>query len=308
MKHWSKVLVDEALWNCRECPDHLKNGLTRLADIVAQQPYHRFRLSTVEQHVDEIAECTDLTELTELTWRAAQCLGFENISVFLLSQGSGEVFRTRICTNYNRAWIARYQDMRYQRIDPVLCRAREQDGSFSYAELPQSPIAEDFWKDAAAHKIGTDGLCVAINRKDGARLGVTYATRAGRKKTEELIALNRNDLEVLAHHVIDCFCDLGTQTISCDLLTEAELRFLREICTAPNYEDVMRITDSFGSNASLQASIRKKLDVQTIFQAIALAVSKRWFDDLPYFKDEVIVSHPVLDGWQMLEAEPEPAV
>ena len=60
------------------------------------------------------------------------------------------------------------------------------------------------------------------------------------------------------------------------------------------------ITARFGSNKALQSSIRRKLGAETVFQAIAIASARGYFDDMPFTVSEVTRPFPALGG---LDAE-----
>lgn len=306
MQHWSEVVVNDALWYIKDCPDHVQSALKRMAHIISEQPAYRFRLPEVERYADEIAECTELTTLVEYMWRACTSLGFQHVTIFALAQGKNGVFRKGICTSHSLKWIRLYQKKRYRFIDPVVSMASQRDGSFLFSDLPSTPNSEAFWSDAERHRIGRNGLCLAVTRQDGARVGVSYSTSLDNKATEKLLRLNRHELECLAILAIDCFCDISagrSQDVS--NLTDAELRFLYLLSTTPAPTAAMKINNGFGSNSHLQSSIRNKLGVETIFQAVAMAAASHWFDSLQYEEDDVIRMFPELTGLELVDDDLE---
>ena len=306
MQHWSEVVVNDALWYIKDCPDHVRSALKRMAHIISEQPAYRFRLPEVERYADEIAECTELTTLVEYMWRACTSLGFQHVTIFALAQGKSGVFRKGRCTSHSLEWIRQYQKKRYQFIDPVVAMAIQRDGSFLFSDLPSTPNSEAFWIDAERHRIGRNGICVAVTRRDGARVGVSYSTSTDDKATEQLLRLNRNELEHLALLAIDCFCDVSVGAPQDGSnLTNAELRFLYLLSTTPTSEAAMKLNKGFGSNAHLQSSIRNKLGVETIFQAVAMAAASHWFDHLQYGVDDVIRMFPELTGLELVDGDTE---
>ena len=299
MSHWVRVIIDDATAANTRLPEHIMSGLKRIAKIVEVSDVVQFRTDELATIADDISMCTDLTELSNLLWQATTGSGFQNFSLFVLSQGRSATFPSRFCTSLSDEWLGQYFSKSYQYIDPVVNRASQEDGDFLFSELTYSfPMVEEFWKDAEKHKVGRNGFCRASTRPDGARLAVAFMTSANAHMTRENTRLNAYDLAAIAELAIECFCCLSSGYVAYeDELTVQELRFLHMIATSQNPEAALLQLPCYGSNKSLQNSIRKKLGVKTIFQAVSVASSTRLFDDLPYYKDEVISPFPKLAGW-----------
>lgn len=289
MPHWVNAIIEEVSWDRKRMPAHVWSGLKRIAEIVESSDMHHFRTRELETIADALTECASMDELAELLWNAAVNTGFQNCALFVLNQGKAGAFKSRVCASYDEAWIARYQQRNYQYIDPVIVRASVRDGSFLFSETDnRSPVVKAFWDDAEQHGIGRNGICFVATHTDGSRLGVSFATTNTVSETKELARLNEHDLDVLARIAIDCFCYLSKgESLPDDTLTISELRFLHSLATSTNSREAPVHTECSESNASLQASIEKKLKVETIFQALNIAISMRWFDLLPYEVNEV---------------------
>lgn len=298
MSHWVRVILEDAVSGQENLPDYVRSGLSHLVQIVETSDMWRFRTLELEAVADELSTCDCLSELSRLLWRAATSCGFQHFSLFVVSQGRGPVLASRMLTSFNSKWIKCFESKAYQFIDPVISMARIRDGSFLFSEASScAPTVQAFWQDAEHHGVGRHGLCYAASRPDGARIAVNFYNSQPQEKAEENIRLNRHDLEVMSQLAIECFCYTSHGAASDkNVLSQRELKFLHTLATADNPKGAFDQVAAFGGNSQIQSAICEKLDVKTIFQAIAIASSKQWFDALPYFAGEVITPVPKLVG------------
>lgn len=289
MDHWMRVLLQDGFGNQDRSPGYVADGLERAAQIVENSEPYRFRTDAIEDIADALSECIELSDLSKLMWSAATEAGFENFIVFMLKNGANKVLESRVCTSCNSDWVARYQEQGYQFVDPVMAAASQSDGIFEFADLDDTaPAVADFWADADAHRIGRNGLCIAQTRPDGARIGVSYLTTKPESEARALARLNGSDLVIIANLAVDAFC-FASYGLSGDAeaLSNSELRFLYLLATRKDPQEAFDVAPEHGTNKSLQASIRRKLGVDTIFQAVSQAAARGYFDDVPYEASEV---------------------
>ena len=298
MEHWVRVLLEDALFGRNGLPDYIRKGLSRTARIIEEMAPYQFRNDTFDEIAEALSECTELADLSRLMWSAATAAGFENFIIFVLKNGSNGALPSRICSSCNSDWLARYQSQGYQFVDPVMAAASRADGVFQFADLERcSPVVERFWADAEAHRIGRNGFCIARTRRDGGRIGVSFLTAKTETQTRGLVRLNGSDLAMIADLAVDAFCYAsyglaGEQ----EALSPEELRFLYVLATRTDPQEAFEIVPLYGSNKSLQASIRRKLGVETVFQAVSRAASRGYFDEVPYEASEVTRPFPSLVG------------
>ncbi|MGC3941007.1 autoinducer binding domain-containing protein [Roseobacter sp. EG26] len=298
MSHWIRVLIEDAMDGQRQLPEHVRSGLKRVAGIMEASDVTQFRTQEFESIADEISFCSELSELSRLLWRATTSIGFQHFCLFVIKQGDEPGFGSRLCTSYSKEWLKRYEKERYQFVDPIYTCAEEKDGHFLFSEIKsESPLVQDFWRELDSYRIGRNGICFALTRPSGARLGVSFSSGGAESKVRETIRLNKHDLSVIARLAIECFCQVSANSdLTAEALSTNELRFLHMLATNPHPEKALLVTPNFGGNKALQTSIRNKLNVETVFQAIAIASSMRWFDSLPYNYDEAIRPFPELKG------------
>ena len=300
MRHWVRAVLETATEEGGQLSEETRRDLRRVISLIEDREFYSFRTAVLEDLASEIVECTDLEELSTLMWNVATGCGFEHATVFVLRQGDGVAFRTRISTSYPLNWVERYQTKSYQFQDPVVAHAQTCDTAFLFHELStDSPMTRAFWEDAEAHGVGRNGICQAFSFSSGTRIGVSFASAKSDEEFLHTVALNATDALCLAQIGAEAFVYLARiSQPSSPSLTAAELRFLHLLVTADDPQDAMSVTPGFGSNKSLQASIREKLGVKTIVQAVALASAHRWFDDLPYDVQDVARATADPESWE----------
>jgi hypothetical protein len=298
MDHWVRVLLQDVLFDQSGTPDHIRKGLSRATRIIEEMEPYQFRTDEFDEIADALSECTELPDLSRLMWTATTSAGFQNFIIFVLKNGANGPLQSRVCTSCNSDWLDRYQSQRYQFIDPVMAAASRADGVFEFADLEsRSAVIAGFWADAEAHRIGRNGLCIARTRPDGTRIGVSFLTSKAETQARGLVRLNGSDLVMIADLAADAFCYASYGlAVEAEALSPEELRFLYVLATRKDPQEAFEIVPLYGSNKSLQASIRRKLGVETVFQAVSRAAARGYFDEVPYEASEVTRPFPSLVG------------
>lgn len=288
-RHWIRDVLQEAAGTGPALPDSLRDDLRRVAEIVESAQPYAFRSRELERLADVIDEIADIDELSKLAWEIAVAAGFHHCTLFVLRQGESAAFRHRICTSYPEAWIQRFRARNYQFVDPIVARAAEAAAPFHFRDAHgDGPIAEAFWQDAERHGIGRHGLCVPIELPCGARIGVSFSCACSEEVALRLARRHMSDLQVIAHQLVEAFGYLSRITPrAADTLTPVELRFLHMLVTGADPQEALRMTAHSGSPAAIKGAIQRKLGVSSVFQAVALASARGWFDDMPYEPSEV---------------------
>jgi hypothetical protein len=298
MDHWVRVLLQDGLLDRSGTPEYVRTGLERAARIIESMEPYQFRTDSFDEIADTLSECTELSDLSKLMWNAATSAGFENFIIFVLKNGANGALPSRVCTSCNSEWVTRYHAQRYQFVDPVMAAASRADGIYEFADLESSsPVIADFWADAEAHRIGRNGVCFARTRPDGARIGVSFITAKNEAHARRLVRLNCSDLAMIADLAVDAFCYASYGLAGeAEALSAEELRFLYLLATRKDPKEAFEVMPLYGSNKSLQASIRRKLGVETVFQAVSRAAARGYFDEVPYEASEVTRPFPSLVG------------
>jgi hypothetical protein len=297
LEHWVRQALRELCSSRANSEIMSVRTADRIADVVENLDYYLFQSCELEQRACDLLECTTIEEFSRTMWSAATDAGFQNYIVFVMNQGGDGAFRSRVSTSLKSSWIERYDAMSYQFIDPVLKEAEQGDGVILFNRLREfSPSVQAFWRDAEDYGVGKNGICYSMTRQNSVRIGVSFLTTHPDCRAEELISLHRSDLQFIAQQAVDTFRELSGGNYQADhSLSEKELRFLHTLAASHDPEDALDITPSFGSNRALQSSIRRKLGVVTIFQALTIAVSRGWLDELPFSVEEVQRLDPMPD-------------
>lgn len=300
MRHWARSVIEDAVYGDDPPDNDIHCGLKRIIRQIESLDVHLFRTAELEDIANGLSDCIDLEDLSRLMWTAASSTGFENFIVFVINNGVNGTPKSRVCTSCNVDWITRYQEQNYQYIDPAMAEARRADGYFEFADLPaSSPAVQAFWADAEDHRIGRQGLCFVSRRPGGARIGVSFLSGKSEDQARANVRRNGHDLMVISELAIDAFCYAAYGAGNADEeLSVEELRFLYLLATSATPQDALNMPARYGSNKSLQASIRRKLGAQSVFQAVAIASSRGAFDDLPYDAAEVTRPFPELAGFE----------
>ncbi|WP_300016521.1 autoinducer binding domain-containing protein [uncultured Roseobacter sp.] len=303
MSHWVRAVLEEAIGNDAQRPAQVMEGLKRISHIIEESDAIQFRTDDMEELANSISVCDNLTELSQLLWQAATNSGFQHFSLFVVEQGRSANFSSRMCTSYGQNWLRRHEEKSYQFVDPVFLEAKSGNDSFLFSDLStSSPLVREFWDDREEHNVGTKGMCYASTRPNGARIAVTFSSSDSEEKFSENIRFNRSDLEAVAQLAIEGFQHCASLTnLDDNTLSAQELRFLHTLATSSHPASALTMSSPYGGNNSLQVSIRRKLNVETIFQALATASANGWFDNLPFYSDDVVTPFPKLVGWEAAE-------
>lgn len=264
-----------------------------------------FRTTEFDELADRLSVCTDVEVFSRLLWKVTTSFGFQNFALSVLRPSSTSCFTKRICTSYRQSWIDRYAEMQYWKVDPAVHQAMSSEGSFLISDMPDdTQEVRAFREDAKLHRAGTNGIGFSQVASDGTRIGLNFMTLRSKEVANDLAERSAADLRNFATLAMDCFRFVGQQQGGVfERLSVAELRFLRVLATEPDPTKALSITPSFGSNKSLQDSIRKKLGVSSVFQALYIASSRRWLDHLPVAPTDVAMPITGLTGWDVLDTD-----
>lgn len=303
MQHWAQTILEDAFWLTAPPPEHVRNGLERLARLVEGSTHHVFRSKEIEQLADNLAEVEDMEEFAQLLSQLTVETGFQNYMIFIIREAQGMTSKARILTSLKEQWIKKYQAGGYQFIDPVMLRAHSSDGYFDFSETEASgPLVESFWQDAENHNVGRNGICFATTRQSGLRIGLSLYSVSNKEKIHEIKRLHGYDLYHISEIVFDSFSFLSSgPSIPEGVLNTDEIRFLRNLAISSNPSDLLKANARWGSTETMQKSIRLKLGVQSAYQAVAIAASKGWLNSLPYDKNDIISTPRALNGIQDFE-------
>lgn len=263
-----------------------------------------FEKKDFENIADDLSLTCDMEELIESLSKATVSADLQYFALFVMRAGPRSLLGPRMCTNWPARWVRRYCEKGYQFIDPLIEAARQDDGIFYLKDVTgKSSIVDSYISDAKTHRIGGEAICFAFSKNDGTRMALQFHSDHEKVRPNRHLFDVQNDLEVIANLAADAFCYIcQPEPFTENTLTVRELQFLFTLATQSNPEFARRHTDIFGGNLTLQSSIKKKLNVVSVFQAVSIAVAAGWFNDLPIKSEEVLRLNSGLIGWDFLNS------
>lgn len=301
-RHWIHKWEAKLQSGLTQLEAETKRDLATIRRHILDSPSYVFRNDKLQDIANSLSEETELDRLTKLLWEAAITADFQHSTLFVLEQGTGAAFRTRVCTTYPEDWIHRYGEKGYQYIDPVVTACQKYSEPFRFKDVKGTlPMELEFWKDAECSGIGTNGLAVPVSLPCGAKIAISYVSAASEKTVNESCDEHESDLLVIAYLAAEAFGFLARDRVTrTDDLTSDELRFLKILVASDEPQKALEVVPKFGSGQSMQNSIKQKLGVQTILQAVAIASKHSWLDGVPFEKSEVKFLLEGLKGWEQI--------
>lgn len=116
--------------------------------------------------IGRLAEASDQAELAEIFSEAAAHLGFKNYCYFSRSRFD-HTAEPLILTDYPVAWMQRYHECHYERVDPVVQRSLHSITPFYWpGKMPMRGLLKRLFEEAREYGIHT-GLTVPIHGASG---------------------------------------------------------------------------------------------------------------------------------------------
>lgn len=178
---------------------------------------------------------------------------------------------------YSSAWVDRYLERDYLRMDPVIFGCFQRFTPVNWKELDWSgKAAREMWRDAIDHGLGNQGYSVPVRGPSGQFALFTLNTDADDDAWEDFIAANGRDLMILAHEFNRKALEFGTegQTVSPATLSPRELAAMR--CLARGLSRQQAAAELEISEHTLRVyieSARHKLGALNTTHAVARALS-----------------------------------
>ncbi|RFP88865.1 LuxR family transcriptional regulator [Rhodobacteraceae bacterium 63075] len=142
-------------------------------------------------------QASDLAELQALSERMRDYFGVDHL-VYHWVSGTGEQYG---CGTYDPAWVARYLEKDYLRIDPVVqsCYQRFHPVDWKQLNWSGKPV-RDFQRDAMDHGVGNQGFTVPVRGPSGQFAIFTVSHSCDDCTWHAFIENNRRELILAAHY------------------------------------------------------------------------------------------------------------
>lgn len=234
-----------------------------------------------QRFAEKLAKSADATGLHDALAETASSLGlpfFAYLSPSLISDG-----RTNLISTYPNPWTSHYFDSQYEKVDPVILRARSSMEAFSWhakdcgldLSLPQQRLMQE------ATQFGIrSGFTVPIYDNRGRFAALTFASDERPSLFFRAIERYQSALQLIAifFHLHARLRLAGGRMVDGVSLSRREIECLRWAAEGKSAWEIGRIVGITERTAAFHRdNARKKLGVRTVTQAaVLLALSRPW--------------------------------
>lgn len=201
-------------------------------------------------------------------------LGVDHVVYHSSKLGASPSVDPYIRLTYPASWIARYLQMNYVDLDPVLREGFRRTLPFDWSELEITSAKEaEFLADALAHHVGPRGYSIPVRSKQGHRGLFSISSSKSEKDWADFLKAAKPTLIEIANRlhrrvIADIFGENRPH------LTERELECLRWISAGKDASEIAVILNiSPHTTRDYLKSARYKLDCVTSAQAVSKAVA-----------------------------------
>jgi len=289
MRHWINVVLEE----CADkdgIPEDVWKSLSRASKIISDAEDYHFRTPRAEVLYDKIQAAGKIQDISHELYEVAINFGFQHGTLFLVQSGEkGGFWSHRVCTSLPEAWLRHYQEKNYQYVDPAILSSITSIQPVFVGRAPnEPPLVTQFWDDAEKYSVGTTVYCGSHKTENGAIVGFSFLSRNSAHACRKKIRLDESDIFFLTEALAEIFEQLSaTGSGDKETLSEQELFFLRSALFGKPIHEPINVNGCKVHPKSIQASISRKLGVDTILQAVTIAALRGWLDEVPYSNGEV---------------------
>ncbi len=231
-----------------------------------------------QEFIDALQTADDENSFERIATRMTQRLGFKWFAYLRLTNET-----PALISSYPKSWTGRYFDLKYQRLDPVVQRARRERDLFSWGGNPVNPSGtreqRRFFDEATTFGIAS-GITVPIRCGFGRTAAFTLATD-DRAKSSEKAANEFNDVIQLVglyfHAHLTAKLKTGSVEPSTDPspLTQRECQCLAWAAAGKTADDIATLVSIAPRTVVFHLeNCRRKLDAASIAQCVAEAIRR----------------------------------
>lgn len=147
--------------------------------------------------LEALEQAFELSELQALSERLRDYFKVDHL-VYHWVSGAGEQYG---CGTYNRAWVQRYLEKDYLRVDPVVLGCYQRFHPVDWKTLNWSSKAEQaFQAEAIAYGVGNQGFSVPIRGPSGQFALFTVSHHCDDETWAGFVETSRRELILVAHY------------------------------------------------------------------------------------------------------------
>lgn len=232
--------------------------------------------NTFQEFVDSIQTARDDGEFERTAARSAARLGFRWFAYLRILDGA-----PKLISSYPKSWTSRYFDLHYERLDPVVQRARLDHDVFGWSGTAAPPGTKDqrrLFEEAASFGI-QKGVTIPIRADFGGVAAFTLASDDRSLHPERLIASSKDMLRLVGvyFHVYLAARQLtGQAPAASPLLSQRERQCLAWAARGKTTSDTAVLLGISPRTVAFHLdNTRRKLDATSIAQCVAEAIRRR---------------------------------
>jgi DNA-binding CsgD family transcriptional regulator len=230
-----------------------------------------------QDFVEGVSASEDANALCSATAKALAALDFHRFAYFVLSKpnsGGGELIST-----YPQAWLERYEEQKYEWIDPVIQGVRAFDAPFEWDQAPANttPAQLQLFDEAAQFGIHC-GFAIPFRDSGHPIAAMTIVASEPPGAFRRCVQANRPTLQLMAVfvHLHARRILFAGRVVAGVRLSRRELECLRWAARGKSAWEIGRILGIARRTVSFHLDNAKaKLGVRTICQAVARIAADR---------------------------------
>ena len=151
----------------------------------------------LDQVLSDLDAATALDALQNIIERLRDAFGIDHMVYHWVDSG-GEQYG---CGTYSQAWVQRYIEQSYLRVDPVITGCLQRFHPVDWKRLDwSSKAARAFLRDALEHGVGNQGYSIPIRGPNGQFALFTISHDCDDETWAEFTCLRGRDLILIAHY------------------------------------------------------------------------------------------------------------
>lgn len=232
---------------------------------------------TFQEFIDAIHTASNTADFERVAKRFTQRLGFRWFAYLRLAEHVPVLI-----SSYPKSWTDRYFDLGYQRLDPVLRRARREHDLFSWGGGAPKPVGNReqrrFFEEAMTFGISS-GITVPIRGGFGRMAAFTLATDEPLARTDRLLEDARAVVQLAGlyfhTHATTKLNDSAGPPAERDLLTQREQQCLTWAAMGKTVADTAVLAEIAPRTVVFHLeNARRKLNAASIAQCVAEALRR----------------------------------
>lgn len=276
MKNWVTACLRETAERFEPAQDaDLISDLSKIAECCEQHLSGVYWNAETETILDKLMLADTLSEVSVVMDRMRTAYGLQHVTISILKEAAGLIFKTRVLTTYPKKWIRAYIAERYQLVDPVLFERHPRE-SFFWDELRDAaPVVEDYLRKARAAGIGPSGYTSCLQVLPGTVVAVSITSPAHPDEFRQMVVNRmRNDLDDVFSELASAFARAnGIIGLQVSEANDDELALLRAVAYGGSRREISKLLVDLGVGPGAAGRVCKRLGAKTLAQAAVAASS-----------------------------------